>query len=65
MYQSNNNSQESITPIEGLFNKRVVSELSDDELVNIDGGTTPVCWVVGTLITVFIATAVAGYTSHQ
>jgi len=50
-----------------LFEKRTVAELSADEMMEIDGGTTPVCavavasstWCIAGVI--FVASAVVGY----
>jgi len=60
---------------EMLFEKRVVAELTDAEMMNIDGGTTPVCaWAAGAAAAsstycagvaiagaIFVAGAVVGY----
>jgi hypothetical protein len=57
-----------------LFEKRVVAELSAEEMLQVDGGTTPLC-VVGAVIVkgavasstwcaagaIFVAGAVVGY----
>ena len=50
-----------------LFEKRTVAELSADEMMQIDGGTTPVCaaaiasssWCIGGAL--FIGGAIVGY----
>ena len=54
-------------PSNEMFDKRVVSELTDEEMSGIDGGTTPWCiaTVIITLVTIFAATVIAGYTSAK
>ena len=58
-----------------LFEKRTVVELSDSELAEAQGGTTPVCvaaaassgYCAGAAVaaTVFVATAVVGYFANK
>jgi len=35
-----------------LFEKRTVSELSEEEMATIDGGTSPICVTILTVITI-------------
>lgn len=63
--------------VEELFDKRTIVELSDSELAEVQGGTTPVCaWAAGAAAAssaycagaavagaVFVASAVVGYFS--
>ena len=55
---------------ESLFNSRTIVELSDFEMMQVDGGTTPVCVVAIASSTYCIAGGallvgvVIGYTGH-
>jgi len=56
-----------------LFEKRTIVELTDNELAEIQGGTTPLCVAAAAssgycasaavLVTAFVASAVVGYFS--
>lgn len=67
--------QEVATTASPLFEKRIVAELSEAEMLGIDGGTTPVCaaavassgWCIGGAIVVgsFVGGVIYGYTHPQ